>query len=448
MEQTAKPLLFSRKDLIRLIIPLVIEQILAVTIGMADSVMVSTVGEAAVSGVSLVDSVNILFINIFSALATGGAVVASQYIGRQDAKSACSAAKQLIYATTALATVIMILALIFQKPVLMIFGDVEQAVYDNCRTYLILSLLSYPFLAAYNAGAALFRAMGNSKISMLTSLLMNIINICGNAITIYGLNWGVAGAASASLLSRAVGAIIMLVLLRNSRNIIFVRRLLNPELNLGMIRNILKVGIPNGLENGMFQIGKILVASLVASLGTAAIAANAVGNNISSIEVLPGSAIGLAMITVVGRCVGAADFSQAKRFTIKLMILTYVCMGVICSVMFFLTPAAVSIFHLSDVTRDMAVEILRVYVICAIFLWPTSFTLPNSLRAAGDVRFTMSVSIISMWVCRIGFSYVFALWLDMGLMGVWIAMICDWVVRDICFVWRFFSGKWKNRQVI
>ena len=197
MEQTKVPL-FSRNDLIRLIIPLVIEQLLAVTIGMADSVMVSSVGEAAVSGVSLVDSLNLLFINIFSALATGGAVVASQYIGRQDVKSACSAAKQLLYSITFLAAVTMALALVFQRPLLKIFGNVDADVYQNCRTYLILSALSYPFLAAYNAGAALFRAMGNSKVSMLTSLLMNLINICGNAITIYGLNMGVAGAATAS----------------------------------------------------------------------------------------------------------------------------------------------------------------------------------------------------------------------------------------------------------
>ena len=320
--------------------------------------------------------------------------------------------------------------------------------YANCQTYLILSTLSYPFLAAYNAGAALFRAMGNSKVSMLTSLLMNVVNICGNAITIYGLNWGVAGAAAASLLSRAVGAVIMVVLLQNRRSLIHIERLFHPELKLGMIRSILKIGVPNGLENGMFQIGKILVASLVASFGTAAIAANAVGNNISSIEVLPGSAIGLAMITVVGRCVGARDYAQAKRYTWRLMAVTHLCMGAICTALFFLTPTVVGFFHLSQETMNMAVEILQVYAVCAIFFWPPSFTLPNALRASNDVRFTMVVSIISMWVCRIGLSYVFGQWLEMGLMGVWLAMICDWIVRDICFLWRFFSGRWKNRQVI
>ena len=447
MEQTKVPL-FSRNDLIRLIIPLVIEQLLAVTIGMADSVMVSSVGEAAVSGVSLVDSLNLLFINIFSALATGGAVVASQYIGRQDVKSACSAAKQLLYSITFLAAVTMALALVFQRPLLKIFGNVDADVYQNCRTYLILSALSYPVLAAYNAGAALFRAMGNSKVSMLTSLLMNLINICGNAITIYGLNMGVAGAATASLISRATSAVIMVILLQHRQNLIHVTHLFRPELNFRMIRSILKIGIPNGMENGMFQVGKILVASLVASFGTTAIAANAVGNNIASIEVLPGSAIGLAMITVVGRCIGAQDYAQAKRYTLKLMAVAHICMGAICSVMFFLTPAAVGAFHLSDQTMSLAVEILRIYVVCAVIFWPSSFTLPNALRASNDVKFTMTVSIVSMWVCRIGFSYVFGRWLNMGLLGVWLAMFCDWIFRDICFLWRFFSGKWKNRQVI
>ena len=275
MEQTKAPL-FTRRDLIRLIIPLVIEQILGVTIGMADSVMVSSVGEAAVSGVSLVDSLNILFINIFSALATGGAVIASQYIGRQDLKNACSAAKQLLYITTLIALTVMSAALLFQRPCLSIFGKVDTDVYENCRTYLILSALSYPFLAAYNSGAALFRAMGNSKVSMFTSLLMNLINICGNAITIYGLKWGVAGAAFASLVSRATGAVIMVVLLHNHNNLIHIERLLHPELRLSLIKSILKIGIPNGLENGMFQLGKIIIQGMIASYGTAAIAANAV----------------------------------------------------------------------------------------------------------------------------------------------------------------------------
>ncbi len=447
MEQTKAPL-FTRRDLIRLIIPLVIEQILGVTIGMADSVMVSSVGEAAVSGVSLVDSLNILFINIFSALATGGAVIASQYIGRQDLKNACSAAKQLLYITTLIALTVMSAALLFQRPCLSIFGKVDTDVYENCRTYLILSALSYPFLAAYNSGAALFRAMGNSKVSMFTSLLMNLINICGNAITIYGLKWGVAGAAFASLVSRATGAVIMVVLLHNHNNLIHIERLLHPELRLNLIKSILKIGIPNGLENGMFQIGKILVASLVASFGTIAIAANAVANNISSVEVLPGSAIGLAMITVVGRCVGAEDYAQAKKYTGKLMLTTYICMGAICSVMFFLTPTVVGFFHLSEPTMKLAVEVAQSYALWAMAIWPCSFTMPNALRAANDVKFTMIVSIISMWVSRIGLSYVFGKWMNMGLMGVWLAMYCDWIGRTTLFLWRFFSGKWKNRQVI
>ena len=379
MEQTKAPL-FTRRDLIRLIIPLVIEQILGVTIGMADSVMVSSVGEAAVSGVSLVDSLNILFINIFSALATGGAVIASQYIGRQDLRNACSAAKQLLYITTLIALTVMSAALLFQRPCLSIFGKVDTDVYENCRTYLILSALSYPFLAAYNSGAALFRAMGNSKVSMFTSLLMNLINICGNAITIYGLKWGVAGAAFASLVSRATGAVIMVVLLHNHNNLIHIERLLHPELRLSLIKSILKIGIPNGLENGMLT--------------------------------------------------------------------TYICMGAICSVMFFLTPTVVGFFHLSEPTMKLAVEVAQSYALWAMAIWPCSFTMPNALRAANDVKFTMIVSIISMWVSRIGLSYVFGKWMNMGLMGVWLAMYCDWIGRTTLFLWRFFSGKWKNRQVI
>ena len=305
--------MFSRRDLWRLILPLVIEQLLAVTIGMADTVMVASVGEAAVSGISLVDSVNILLINIFSALATGGAIIAAQYIGREDRENACAAAKQLLLASTAVSLVIMAGCMFFQRPLLtLIFGQIEPLVMDNANTYFFLSALSYPFLAVYNSGAALFRSMNNSKISMVTSVGMNLINIAGNALTIYGFHMGVTGAGLSSLISRAAGAAAMLVLLQNPHNLIHIEHIWKPELRPRMIRNILQIGIPNGLENGMFQIGKILVQSLIASFGTAAIAANAVASSVASLAQIPGGAIGLGMITVVGQCVGARDYRQAR----------------------------------------------------------------------------------------------------------------------------------------
>lgn len=441
--------MFTRKDLYKLILPLVVEQLLAVTIGMADTVMVASVGEAAVSGISLVDSINILLINIFSALATGGAIIAAQYIGREDRGNACVAAKQLLLAATAVSLFIMAACLIWQRPLLgTIFGQTEALVMQNANTYFLLSALSYPFLAVYNSGAALFRAMGNSKVSMFTSVVMNVINISGNAMLIYGFHLGVAGAGIASLVSRATGAVIMFVLLQNRRNLIHIEKIWRLEFKPQMVKNILRIGVLNGLENGMFQVGKILVQSLIASFGTVAIAANAVANNIASVAQIPGAAIGLGMITVVGQCVGARDYQQAKKYTLKLTGAAYVTMISLNLVVLVLLNTLVGFFNLSATGASLAREVMLWQIVCSSLLWPASFTLPNGLRASNDVKFTMLVSIFSMWVFRIGFSYLLASFFQMGLLGVWIAMYVDWICRIVFFMVRFFRGKWMNKQII
>ena len=442
-------MLFTKEELRRLIVPLVIEQVLAVTIGMADTMMVANVGEAAVSGVSLVDNINILLINIFSAMATGGAVVASQYIGRRERESACGAAKQLIYSSAFIALVLGVLALVGGKHILsLVFGSVDADVMAYAETYFWLSALSYPFLAVYNAGAALFRSMSNSAVSMKTSILMNLINIGGNALLIYGFDMGVAGAGTATLLSRATGAVIMMVLLRHPHNLIHVEHLFHYRFDWEMIKRILRIGVPNGLENGMFQVGKVLVSSLIAMFGTASITANAIANNLASFECIPGNALGLAMITVIGRCVGAGDYDQAKHYAKKLMKLTYICMAGISVLLMALCVPITYLYNPSQETFDLAIWLAIYHSLCAIVIWPSAFALPNILRAAGDVRFTMLTSVVSMWLCRILFSYVLALGLHLELKGVWIAMTLDWLVRAGIFLWRYFSGRWQNKQVL
>lgn len=443
--------MFTGRELFTLIWPLMVEQLLAVTVGIADTVMVSSVGEEAVSGIALVDSINILFIQIFSAMATGGAVVASQYLGRRDRDSACCAAKQLLYTSLVLSLAIMVSALPFQRPLLAaIFGSIEPGVMTNAQTYFGLSLASYPFLAVYNSGAALFRAMGNSRVSMLTSLLMNVVNIGGNAILIYGFDRGVAGAAAASLVSRALSALIMTVLICRGSNTIAVYRLFRPEFRPSMIRRILSIGIPGGVENGMFQIGKLIVQRLVSTFGTFAISANAIANNIASFVNVPGVALQLALITVVGRCVGAGDYDQAVSYTKRLLGITYLSMGTLSLLLLFTAHPLVGLFHLSAEATAAAEQVLYLFAVCSLLLWPLSFTTPNALRAAGDAKFTMIVSMISMWIFRIGFSYVLAdsRGLGWGLMGVWIAMIIDWIARAAVFSFRFLHGRWKERQVI
>ena len=371
-------MLFSKEELRRLIVPLMIEQILAVTIGMADTMMVANVGEAAVSGVSLVDSINILLINIFSAMATGGAVVASQYIGRQDRQNACSAAKQLIYSSAFIALLLGLLALVGGEHLLrLVFGSVDADVMAYAETYFWLSALSYPFLAVYNAGAALFRSMSNSSISMKTSILMNIINIGGNALLIYGFDMGVAGAGTATLVSRATGAVVMMWLLRNRHNLIYVEHLFHYRLDWQMVKRILRVGVPNGLENGMFQVGKVLVSSLIAMFGTTAITANAICNNVGAFSNLPGSAMSLAMITVIGQCIGAGDYDQAKYYVRKLMLVTVIGMAALNVGIFFAAPPLRGMYQASDATYDLALFVLRYNCVCTLW-WPPSFALPNA----------------------------------------------------------------------
>lgn len=440
-----KEVLFSTRDLFKLIIPLLVEQLLAITVGLADSVMVAGVGEGAVSAVSLVDSVNILIINIFAALATGGAVVVGQYLGRKDNEKACRSAEQLVMVTVVLSIGIMAFIYLGKGFILnVLFGTITPEVKGHANIYLLIVALSIPFIALYNGGAAIFRAMSNSKITMYTSIVMNLINVLGNALLIYGFKMGVAGAAIPTLLSRVIGALIIIHLLRKESLPVHLRKgiKLNPDFHL--IKKILFIGIPNGLENSMFQLGKILVLSLVASFGTASIAANAVSGTMGSYQILPGAAIGLALVTVVSRAVGAGDYKQVRYYTKKLMFITYGAMALINILFILALPIIVKIYNLSEVTAELTKNILTYSSICSAIIWPMAFTLPNALRAASDVRYSMIVSIVSMWTFRIGLSYVLGKYMDMGVFGVWVAMTVDWVFRSILFIVRYRSNKWQS----
>lgn len=328
-------MLFSNADLKKLIFPLIIEQLLSILVGMADSIMVSSVGEAAVSAVSLVDSINILLFYVFSAVATGGAVVAGQYLGSKRNKEACDSCDQLLNFVLIMSLVITVI-MYFGKGFILnsLFGKIEPDVKAYANTYLIIVFAAIPFLAVYNCGAAMFRAMGNTKISMNTSLLMNGINVAGNAFLIYGLHRGVEGVAIPTLVSRMVAAFIIIKLLKNQTLTIHLSKKYNPKLNKEMIKRILKIGIPNGVENSLFQLGKIMLMSFISGLGTMAVAANAVGNAVCTFQVMPGLAMGFAVVTVISRCVGAGEYDQVKYYTKKLIIMTYI-MHIIINVAIF-----------------------------------------------------------------------------------------------------------------
>ncbi|MEF9998764.1 MAG: MATE family efflux transporter [Lachnospiraceae bacterium] len=441
--------LFSNKILMTLIIPLIIEQLLSVLVGMADSIMIASVGEAAVSGVSLVDNIMVLLLNIFAALATGGAVIAGQYLGQKNQEKACDASTQLVWFIT-ICSVVITIGMYLTKDMILhrIFGQIDADVMGHAKTYLMIVTASIPFMALYNGGAAVFRAMGNSKISMQVAIVMNIINVVGNAILIYGFHRGTEGVAIPTLVSRIVAAVLIVGLLCNQKSILHIKKSWHYHFRKDIVKKILYIGVPNGIESSMFQLGKIIVLSLVSTFGTYAIAANAVSNSVALFQILPGMAITLATTTVVARCVGAGDYEQVCYYTKKLHLITYVCMFFSNAIVVLSLPAIMNLYHLSERTAQTTEKILIFHAISTLIIWPISFVLPATLRAAGDVKYAMVVSIVSMWLCRIVMSYVFGKYLGWGVFGIWVAMVLDWVARAICFSIHYIRGKWKNKLAI
>ena len=439
---------FSRKDLLILIWPLLIEQLLSVAMGFVDMLMVSGVGDEAVSAVGLVDSLNNLLIQLFAALAGGGAVVCSQYLGRKDRDNAKKAAGQLYFIIILASSLIALSMIIFNRPILsLIFGSIDESVMTYCIHYLLITSMSFPFLGIYNAGSALFRAQGNSIVSMQAGLVMNIMNVVGNALLIYVFNMEVIGAALATLIGRVVASLFVSIRLRRNKGELSVKHIRDLKPEKQMIKRILAIGIPSGVENSMFQIGKLILSSLVSSLGTVSIAANAVANSISGIANIPGSTISLAMMPVVGRLVGAGKRNAARYYGKLLTGIAFVGLFITNITLFFTIPYIVPAFGLSNESA-ITINVIRWFNVFSIGFWGFSFTLPNALRAGGDAKFTMIVSTISMWAFRVILSYIFVLVFNMGLLGIWLGMFIDWIFRSICFIIRFHSGKWLYRKVI
>lgn len=435
---------FSNQDLRRLIVPLIIEQLLAITVGLCDSLMVSQVGEAAISAVSLVDSVNVLLVNAFAALATGGAVIAGQYLGRREMEKAGHSGAQLLLFMMEASLLVMALFYLGKGFILhVVFGQVEPDVAAYADTYFVIVEASIPFLAVYSAGAALFRMMGNSQISMWVSLLMNLINVGGNAWLIFGMGMGVEGVAIPTLVSRMFAAAAILVLLRRKDLPLKIDRFTLKH-DPYVVKNILRFGVPNGMESSMFQLGKILLLSTVSVLGTASVAANAIGNTFATFHCMPGLAIGLAMVTVVSRCVGAGDIGKARFYTKKLMKLTYLFMGICIAITLIAMSPVLRLYNVSQEAENYARQIIWFHGIAGAVFWPMAFALPNALRAAGDTRFTLAASSISMWTMRVGFGILLGRFWGMGVVGIWVAMFFDWLLRIALFVPRFHGHKWET----
>ena len=447
--KTPEGYLYSNKALLYLFIPLLVEYALEFFVGLADSIMVASLGEAAISGVSLVDFLMQLLIFSFSALATGGAVVAGQYLGDKQVEKAQNSATQLVWFSTILSTVLMIAVIILRQFLIgLLFGQIEADVWHNADMYLYIVAISIPFIAIYNAGAAIFRTTNDAFLPMKIMLVCDVLNVIGNAFCIYYLGWDVRCVAIPTVISRVLAALAVLYFVLDENYKLHIKRTLKHRFDTKILRKVLQVGIPYGIENGLFQLGRVLILSLVSTFGTMAIAANSVGYAIGIFSVLPGFAINLGLTAIISRCVGANDYEQARYYNKKCLIIVIVSHVVINLVIFAMLPVVLGIYNLSSQTAQMATEMIIWHGIFAIIIWPLSFTVPATFRGAGDSKTVMYISLIVMFTCRIALSYVIADWMGIGVFGTWIAMFIDWYVRAAIYIYRYFSNKWTEYRVV
>ena len=442
-------LLFPRRALWMLLIPLIIEQMLNSLMGMVDTLMVSRVGAEAISAVSLVDSINNLVLQVFAAMAAGAAIICSQYLGRKDEKGCNDAAKQIVLTVVVISSAIMIIGVGFRKPLLyLIFGSVEEAVMTNAQIYFLITALSYPFIALFQAGAAFYRACGNSKFTMKTALIANVANIVGNTLFIFVLQMGAAGAAISTLISRALCAFVVFYALRKPGYAIQLKNYFSIRPDLNLIVKILAIGVPSGIENGMFQFGKLAIQSTVSSLGTAAIAAQAMTIIFENVNGMAAVGIGIGLMTVVGQSIGAGRQEEAKYYIVKLAGYAEVAM-IISGILVYIAARPVTVLAgMSEESTALCMQMILAITIVKPLLWVPSFTPPNGLRAAGDVRFSMITATLTMWLCRVALSIFLMRVVKTGPIGVWYGMFADWGVRGVIFTIRFVRGKWLRFKVI
>ena len=442
-------LLFPRRALWMLLIPLIIEQMLNSLMGMVDTLMVSRVGAEAISAVSLVDSINNLVLQVFAAMAAGAAIICSQYLGRKDEKGCTAAAKQIVLTVVVISSAIMIIGVGFRKPLLyLIFGSVEEAVMTNAQIYFLITALSYPFIALFQAGAAFYRACGNSKFTMKTALIANVANIVGNTLFIFVLQMGAAGAAISTLISRALCAFVVFYALRKPGYAIQLKNYFSIRPDLNLIVKILAIGVPSGIENGMFQFGKLAIQSTVSSLGTAAIAAQAMTIIFENVNGMAAVGIGIGLMTVVGQSIGAGRQEEAKYYIVKLAGYAEIAMIISCILVYIAARPVTVLAGMSEESTALCMQMILAITIVKPLLWVPSFTPPNGLRAAGDVRFSMITATLTMWLCRVALSIFLMRVVKTGPIGVWYGMFADWGVRGVIFTIRFVRGKWLRFKVI
>lgn len=441
--------MFTNKDLKNMIIPLFVEQFLLMFVGIADTFVVSFSSEADVSGVSLVTSFNTVLIFLFTALSSGGAVIISQYIGKKDNKAASSSSGQLLMISAVISVLMTVLILIFHTQLLrLLFGRIESDVMAACESYLWVTTLSLPFLAIYDAGAALCRSIGKTDVTMNISLVSNIINVIGNCVGVFALHLGAVGVAYPSLISRFLSAVAVTVYCFRKQNAVRYRIGDIFAWDGSLLKKIMGIALPNGVENGVHQLVKVALSSMVALFGTYQIAANGVAQSIWSLASIMGLAMAPVYTTVIGQCMGARDIDSANFYFKKLNKITFVLSVLWNALIFAITPLIVHYSAISAQAKNLVIWLVLINNIFNGLAYPFAGSLGNGLRAAGDVKFTMIVSITLTIAARLFFSALFGLWLGWGVIGVAIGMSMDLVFRGVIFIWRLKSQKWTQFKLI
>lgn len=442
-------LLFTDKSIWLLLLPIILEQFLNTFMGMADTVMVSNVGEVAVSAVSLVDSINNLIIQVFSAMAAGATIVCSQQIGKGDLPGANDTARQVFLSLLVISSVLLGVCVWIKRPLLaLVFGAIDDDVMQEALKYFTITAISYPFLALTNAGGSLFRASGNTRFPMIVSVASNAVNVAGNAYLIFVLKMGVVGAALATLFSRVVNTVVLYIALSRDRQAITLNHYLKIRPNFALIGTILAIGIPSGIENGMFQFGKLAIQSTVSTLGTTAMSAQAIAIVLELLSAYGGMGVTIGIMTIVGQTIGAGRREEAKYYIVRLCLFGEIAIAFSCLLVFALSKPIIALAGLEGASAALCYDIIRFLTVTKILFWIPSFCISSGMRAAGDVRFSMTVSTLTMWLCRVALSVILVRVFHMGLIAVWIGMSADWLVRGIVFFRRFLGGKWLKKAVV
>lgn len=434
------------REFFKLTSPIFLEQTFIVMMGIITTIMVSTVGAHALAAVSMVDPISHLVAAFFNALTIGATIVVAQYTGRGDTGKSSGVAAQAILLAVGLGVALGILIALFRSPIVnFLFRNADQSVLEDSKLFLGLISLSFPAMAVMMTAFGVLRGSGNTKAPMVITILINIINV------VLGLNLiphlGVVGAALALVSSRYVGAILgMIYLLKKSQTIRFSIRDFTP--NFEVQRLILRFGIPTTIESGTFQFGKLIITVFVAGMGTAAIAANAVVSSISSILNSPGSAFSTGATILVGQRIGRGDVDDVRKTTYFAVITAALTLTVICIVTFFLLDPIISLYYVTPEMLAIMRPVLITLVIAMPTAWPPSFVTPGAVRATGDVKYAMVVAITSMLLIRVAFAYILGVHFGLGILGVWLSMYADWILRGICFVSRIAGSKWQGKAVV